>query len=516
MLSSSPRRRPAAASSTAVSSTSSSSSSAEAAAAVAALYRRVSLSPRTLALVASGASSTAASAMAYSGGPMGEPVDSRDAWPPTLSTGAAAAAAASPFSASYSGWDRYSGDRGSHQLALPEPVSRARSEANAATRAGPILPFRPDESLLRHHHDDIGGYYGHGRDAAFYPGGGGGGGVRPNHILLFSILDPRHPINTSVLERICRGLARVVRIVVIRKHEADRVRAMVEFRSVADAERVRDHLDGRKIYDDSCRLRIEFAFERVYRLRVVRNDEDSWDFTGELDRRPSSSSYAPPPPPRYRHPREEGIKRRAASPDWRSSPRKYLRTEGGYGGGGGGKSYYSGREERGWERRDGGIAPLPSVMSGNARYHDHSRYGAGGPVCMVYDLNIQMVSVCRHYQFFIVFPQDQFVIVFPFPNQATPQRLFNLFCLYGDVMRVKFLASKEGCAMVEMRDAETVGRVIVNLGGSRLFGSDLVVRPSFQSRILGSSELGATTVRLSNGALAFEDFSGCPNNRWDE
>lgn len=42
---------------------------------------------------------------------------------------------------------------------------------------------------------------------------------RPNHILLFRILDPRHPVTTAVIHRICRGLAEVVRIVILRKRE---------------------------------------------------------------------------------------------------------------------------------------------------------------------------------------------------------------------------------------------------------------------------------------------------------
>ena len=40
----------------------------------------------------------------------------------------------------------------------------------------------------------------------------------PNHILLFRVLEPRHPITTTVLEKICSGLAYVVRIVIIRKN----------------------------------------------------------------------------------------------------------------------------------------------------------------------------------------------------------------------------------------------------------------------------------------------------------
>ncbi len=46
---------------------------------------------------------------------------------------------------------------------------------------------------------------------------------RPNHILLLTIRQVRYPITTGVLSRICEGLAKVVRIVVIKKREVDTV-----------------------------------------------------------------------------------------------------------------------------------------------------------------------------------------------------------------------------------------------------------------------------------------------------
>ena len=47
--------------------------------------------------------------------------------------------------------------------------------------------------------------------------------------------------------------------------------------------------------------------------------------------------------------------------------------------------------------------------------------------------------------------------------KMTCTRLFNLFCLYGNVVRIKFLKTKEGCAMVQMGDGLAVERVVSNL-----------------------------------------------------
>jgi heterogeneous nuclear ribonucleoprotein L len=41
------------------------------------------------------------------------------------------------------------------------------------------------------------------------------------------------------------------------------------------------------------------------------------------------------------------------------------------------------------------------------------------------------------------------------PDKLNANRIFNLFCLYGNVVRVKFLKTKEGCAMVQESDKAT-------------------------------------------------------------
>ena len=104
-------------------------------------------------------------------------------------------------------------------------------------------------------------------------------------------------------------------------------------------------------------------------------------------------------------------------------------------------------------------------------------------VCMIYDLNV---------------------------TEATCERLFNLFCLYGDVLRVKFLASKPGCAMLEMSDADAVSRAITNLNEACVFGGKITVRPSRQKSVVGP---GKDPVPMENGHTSFQDFSESPNQR---
>ncbi len=242
---------------------------------------------------------------------------------------------------------------------------------------------------------------------------------------------------------------------------------MIEFGSPGDAQVVKEALDGKKIYDDSSLLKIEYAYESVYKLRVIRNDDDSWDFTRDLSvsdiNNNSVVEAGSMPLLDFARTDQAVVKRRARSPMEPDTYRtKFMRPETEY--------YHEGRATM--------QLSVPSVMG---------RAFPLGPVCMIYDLNME---------------------------KATPNRLFNLLCLYGDVMRVKFLATKESCAMVEMGGPESASRVISNLSGRVLFGNEITVRPSHQARLLSSAEMGATCVRLGNGALSFEDFSCSPNNRF--
>ncbi|CAH1284817.1 unnamed protein product [Diabrotica balteata] len=49
------------------------------------------------------------------------------------------------------------------------------------------------------------------------------------------------------------------------------------------------------------------------------------------------------------------------------------------------------------------------------------------------------------------------------PLRTNADKLFNLMCLYGNVVRIKFLKSKEGTAMVQMGDSVAVERCVQNL-----------------------------------------------------
>ena len=97
---------------------------------------------------------------------------------------------------------------------------------------------------------------------------------KPNHILLFTILNPTYPITCDVLNTICSPIGKVLRIVIFKKNG---MQAMVEFDGVDTAKTAKDNLHGCDIYSGCCTLKIEYA--KPTKLNVYKNDSDSYDFT---------------------------------------------------------------------------------------------------------------------------------------------------------------------------------------------------------------------------------------------
>ncbi|CAB1431170.1 unnamed protein product [Pleuronectes platessa] len=70
------------------------------------------------------------------------------------------------------------------------------------------------------------------------------------------------------------------------------------------------------------------------------------------------------------------------------------------------------------------------------------------------------------------------------PSKINADKVFNIFCLYGNIERVKFMKSKPGAAMVEMGDCYSVDRAITHLNNNFLFGQKLSVCVSKQQAIV--------------------------------
>uniref|UniRef100_A0A665TMP1 Heterogeneous nuclear ribonucleoprotein L n=1 Tax=Echeneis naucrates TaxID=173247 RepID=A0A665TMP1_ECHNA len=95
------------------------------------------------------------------------------------------------------------------------------------------------------------------------------------------------------------------------------------------------------------------------------------------------------------------------------------------------------------------------------------------------------------------------------PAKINADKVFNIFCLYGNVERVKFMKSKPGAAMVEMGDCYSVDRAITHLNNNFLFGQKLNVCVSKQQAIVPGQ-----CYQLEDNTSSFKDFHGSRNNRF--
>ncbi|XP_053702834.1 heterogeneous nuclear ribonucleoprotein L-like isoform X1 [Synchiropus splendidus] len=318
-----------------------------------------------------------------------------------------------------------------------------------------------------------------------------------NAVLLLTIINPIYPITTDVLYTICNNCGPVQRIVIFRKNG---VQAMVEFDSVQSAQRAKASLNGADIYSGCCTLKIEYA--KPPTLNVFKNDQDTWDYTNpnlggqglaqcvSVDRQPTVTC-----PALWCEHDADGEGNWNNSQDPNGNPNKRQRQPAllgdhppDYGGPQGGYHGYS---------DDGGYGPPPHRMGPGmaGRGRGGQRYGSGyGPPGPDYGPHADSAVL-------MVYGLD--------PVKINADKVFNIFCLYGNVEKVKFMKSKPGAAMVEMGDCYSVDRAISHLNNTFLFDQKIIVCVSKQQAIVPGQ-----CYQLEDNTSSFKDFHGSRNNRF--
>ena len=284
---------------------------------------------------------------------------------------------------------------------------------------------------------------------------------QPNHVLLFTIFNPLYPITCNLLHTICFPIATVLRIIIFKKNG---IQAMIEFESQQDANSIKEKLHGCDIYSGCCTIKIDYA--RTKRLNVIKNNNSSWDHSKEFKEEKTHQVFQLKAPtrrylleaPRPRTPSEIRI----SNCDLVSKlPQIYV-------------SDVSGTLPINLNKSNDNAEARDYILTNEPRH---------GSVCIVYGLDMSKINASR---------------------------LFNLFCLYGNVIRIKFLKTKEGCAMVQMNNSLAVERAISVLRDITIFGSKIQINHSKQFT-LKDVHIPFT---LADGTLSFQDFSASPLNRF--
>ena len=322
----------------------------------------------------------------------------------------------------------------------------------------------------------------------------------PNRVLLFRIAQCIYPITPEIMHTICSPYGKVLRVVLFKKLGVQQ--GLVEFEDLEGACRVKEALQGADIYSGCCTLQIEFS--RSAGLRVERNLPDQCDFERELRfsadtrARPDKGPLLGPSPP-HRMPPPAGHRFRPPSPGGAGFPR------------GGPPRLFP--DERFTSDRE----PLPypphsfppGAGDGRARMagirgqpgpgaHGGGDYVAGpgaengaapgrSPVLMVYGLHA---------------PEGQTI---------NCDHVFNLFCLYGDIVRIKMLQKTKGAAMVQMANGTAALCALEHLQHASLFGTKLSMHHSQAPAIYDPP---GPPAQLDDGTPSIKDYNESRLNRF--
>jgi len=343
-------------------------------------------------------------------------------------------------------------------------------------------------------------------------------GEQPNHVLLFTVLNPTYPVTCEVLHTIASPFGKLLRVVIFKKNG---VQAMLEFDSLESAKRAKDSLHGCDIYSGCCTLKIEYA--KPTKLNVYKNDTESYDFTN-----PNLG--------------KTGVEPQPSVCTTLATQRPVLLKDPLVAGGAGGVPAVASPVP---DHVGAGVSPLTVTI------RPHQMFTAAGPqqVTGVSLASAQPLSMAGHLLTRLPSPPN-LVAATPHPmvqagtaqsvspvgvagvgvtqpsqssggssvtmvygincNKMSCSRIFNIFCLYGNVVRVKFLKTKEGCAMVQMGDSLAVERVVSNLNNVTFFESKMQLGFSKQAFLADVQQ----PYDLPDGSPSFVDFMGNKNNRF--
>ena len=382
---------------------------------------------------------------------------------------------------------------------------------------------------------------------------------KPNHILLFTVLNPTYPITCEVLNTICSPLGKVLRIVIFKKNG---VQAMVEFDSVETAKTAKESLHGCDIYSGCCTLKIEFA--KPTKLNVYKNDNDSWDYTNpNLGKTPAGEPPVSSAPVSQRPVLlKEPLTRTSTSPGSSGSTQAVTQAAAAT------QQATTGQAITSTALINGGatapatngislvntnpmLAAIPTAETYDNGFVTNSQITAPNSTLTCSSLDVlagQRVLAAGGASAAILrgagltaagatttqtvanpgssptngttatapaaaYTHHQGAVCMVYGltlDKMNASRIFNLFCLYGNVVRVKFLKTKEGCAMVQMGDSLAVERVVSNLNNNSFFGSKMQLGFSKQAFLADVQ----SPFQLPDGSPSFQDFMGSKNNRF--
>ncbi|XP_052776194.1 polypyrimidine tract-binding protein 1-like isoform X9 [Mya arenaria] len=253
--------------------------------------------------------------------------------------------------------------------------------------------------------------------------GNGDGEAVKKTVLRVIVENLVYPVTIEVLSQIFSKFGKVLKMIIFTKNNT--FQALVQFGDSVSANAAKLSLDGQNIYNGCCTLRIDYS--KLNQLNVRYNNDKSRDFTN-----PSLPTGDP------------GLDQAMAFGGGGPSPQ-----------GMGGMSGMGGMTGMGGMGMQGLNFGFQNAMAGRLGIPGMQTQQAGSSVILVSNLD----------------------------EQVTPEALFTLFGVYGDVHRVKILFNKKDNALIQMAEAHQAQLAIAHLDKVKVWGKQIRVTQSKHSLV---------------------------------
>lgn len=334
----------------------------------------------------------------------------------------------------------------------------------------------------------------------------------PNCVLRVSIINMLFPVTIDVLYQIFSKFGTVLKIITFTKN--DKFQALIQSKDPNVAAQAKSQLHGQNIYNGCCTLQIEYS--KLHSLTVKYNNDKSRDYTNptlpsgepnmlagnDYDRMHGNGSLLP-------------MQRSASNEDYHYDYFAAASARGRPNSGAGGATGYdmSGANHL--------MSPLQPTSAGynplaNATASSYGHpYGASHHSMQAPPPPTMHGMPPGHYQgqqqtnAHMIPVQNGPVILVSNLNEdmTTPEALFTLFGVYGDVHRVKILFNKKDSALIQYATPQQAAIAHQNLDHVTMFGKP--IRVSFSKHQFvqmpkdGTSDMGLT-----------KDFTNSPLHRF--
>ena len=315
--------------------------------------------------------------------------------------------------------------------------------------------------------------------------------IQPTHIVLMTIINVLHPVDVDVIKKICKKQkAEVQRIVFFHKNG---LQALVEFENVEEAINIQQNLNGCDIYPGCCRLKIEYSL--IDKLNVRSNTSETYniDLCNENTGYDSSTNNLIKKMNTLLGDNEnlaavQNIILKVLSGGTMDSNTPSSLTSA--------KCLLPNSNRTPLLSSSDDCKSLLQNAANNQRKHQQhsiSQYpgmvrtldmGGAGCVAMVYGVNNEILN-CNH--------------------------LFNLFCMYGNVIKIKILTNKPGCAMVQYASKLSTTLALQHLNDLTIFGQQFRLSVSKHPYIADA----ATCPPLFDQSPSVVNFVDNLNNRFN-